>query len=262
MNKMVRIPVVTGICRVAIAAFVAVSFIAATASASPRRPAPPRALPSTGGGHLINTDCSAPEGGGCADQNTFNMGAFDVSEPAGENGTGVGDNFVHLINPTADNGTLCAMMFVYDDDEELGECCGCPVSPNKLLTLSVKNQLTSNWALNFPDTDSGVLAIYSALPNNPNTPTNPFACESKMGCNGGCDPTQVFNGTPALVGSILKEQRIADQGVTSLTETNMFQEGAPDENEINIAFLFCLVQVTNSSGHGVCNCGPEDESLK
>jgi hypothetical protein len=257
MNKMVRIPVGTGICRVAIAAFLAVSFMAATAYASLRRPAPSPALPSKSAG-----DCSAPEGGSCADQNTFNIGSFDVSEPAAENGTGVGDNFVHLINPTADNGTLCAMMFVYDDDQELGECCGCPVSPDKLLTLSVKNQLTNNWALNFPDTDSGVLAIYSALPNNPNTPTNPDACEASEGCNGGCDPTQVFNGTPALVGSILKEQRIADQGVTSLTETNMFQEGVPDENEINIAFLFCLVQVTNSSGHGVCNCGPEDESLR
>jgi len=189
----------------------------------------------------------------------FNIGAFDVSEPASENGTGAGDNVLHLINPTADNGDLCAMMFVYDDDQELGECCGCPLSPDKLLSLSVERQLTSNWALNMPDTDSGVVAIYSTLPNNPGC-LNPDGTDA-LACNGGCDPTVVFNGTPALVGSILKTQAIGT-GKATVTETNLFQEGLPDEQEVGRAFLFCLVNVFNGSGHGVCNCGPESESLR
>jgi len=40
-------------------------------------------------------------------------------------------------------------------------------------------------------------------------------------CNGGCDPTVVFDGTPALVGSILKTQRVGT-GPAAVTETNLF----------------------------------------
>ena len=50
---------------------------------------------------------------------------------------GAGDNILRLINPNgAANGnlagaqeqTVCAMIYVFDDDEEMGECCGCPLS--------------------------------------------------------------------------------------------------------------------------------------
>lgn len=47
------------------------------------------------------------------------------------------DPVIRLINPNgAANGnlagakeqTVCAMIYVFDDDEEMGECCGCPLS--------------------------------------------------------------------------------------------------------------------------------------
>ena len=104
----------------------------------------------------------------------------------------MGDNFVRLINPTAANGNLCAMIYVFDDDQEPGECCGCSLSPNKLLTLSVINQLTSNWEVTSNDFESGVVKIVSAVPNGGASPA----------AHGGCDPSIAYTQTPALVGSI------------------------------------------------------------
>ena len=244
MNRKVRIRVGSLISTAAFVTFLAVGFMATTVHAAARRPAP------AGVGVA-----------GTPDPNTFNVGAFDVDEPSTENGTGVGDNVVHLINPTAANGTLCAMIYVFDDDEEPGECCGCPLSPNKLLSLSVVRDLTSNWEVNGNDFDNGVIKIVSAVPNNPDTPTHPTACKSAKGCNGGCDPTFEYTQTPALVGSILKDQEIANQGVATLTETNMFQEGSPDATELTTLITDCAFFAANGTGHGICDCGPEDEGL-
>ncbi len=57
------------------------------------------------------------------------VGYYDISESTADNGTGAGDNILELINPTAANGDLCAMIYVFDDDEEMGECCGCALTP-------------------------------------------------------------------------------------------------------------------------------------
>jgi len=208
--------------------------MAANANATLRRPAPSGSVVAAG-----------------PDTSTFNVGYFDLAEPATDNGTGAGDNLVHLINPTAANGTLCAMIYVFDDDEEPGECCGCPLSPNKLLTLSVKNQLTADWEVNGNDFDNGVIKIVSAVPNGGVSPA----------ALGGCDPSIPYTQTPNLVGSILKPQTVATAETTtlkSLTETNMFEEGAPDATEATLLINECAFFVAHGTGRGICNCGPEE----
>ena len=49
-----------------------------------------------------------------------------------------GDN---AVNP---NGTLYASIYVFDDSQELTECCSCPVTADGLLSESVRFQLTAN----------------------------------------------------------------------------------------------------------------------
>jgi hypothetical protein len=72
------------------------------------------------------------------------------------NTEGAGDNIIRLVNPNgaananlagAKAETVCAMVYVFDDDQEMGECCGCPVTSAQLATFSVEKNLTSNWAL-------------------------------------------------------------------------------------------------------------------
>lgn len=45
------------------------------------------------------------------------------------------------VNP---NGTLYASIYVFDDSQELTECCSCPVTADGLLSESVRFQLTAN----------------------------------------------------------------------------------------------------------------------
>jgi hypothetical protein len=229
MNRKVRISLGSIISTAAVATFLAVSFVASTANATLRRPAPPGASATAG-----------------PDPSTYNVGYFDVSEPITENGTGAGDNFVHLINPTAANGSLCAMIYVFDDDQEPGECCGCLLTENKLLTLSVVGQLTANWEVNGNDFDNGVIKIVSAVPNG----------GTSAAASGGCDPSIAYTQTPNLLGSILKPSTVVDVA-TTLTETNMFEEGAPDATEATTLINECAFFVAHGSGKGICNCGPE-----
>ncbi len=42
------------------------------------------------------------------------------------------------------SGNLCALIYVLQPDQELAECCGCRITPDGLLTLSVSTDLTSN----------------------------------------------------------------------------------------------------------------------
>jgi len=39
------------------------------------------------------------------------------------------------------NGETCAMIYVFDTSQAMEECCGCPITADGLLTLSITNQL-------------------------------------------------------------------------------------------------------------------------
>ncbi len=71
-------------------------------------------------------------------------------DPDGCDHGGNGDNILRLVNPDGSANSLlgggeqpvCAMIYVFDDDEEMGECCGCPLTPGQLGTFSVGASLT------------------------------------------------------------------------------------------------------------------------
>src|SRR5215475_10482315 len=54
------------------------------------------------------------------------------------------DATVRIDNPGLTYGNLCAMIYVFDADQQLTECCGCVETHNGLRTISVRSNLTSN----------------------------------------------------------------------------------------------------------------------
>ena len=46
--------------------------------------------------------------------------------------TNVGTNIT-----TPGSGNLCAMIYVFEPDQQMAECCGCLITPDGLLTLSI-----------------------------------------------------------------------------------------------------------------------------
>jgi len=190
-----------------------------------------------------------------------------------------GDNIIRLINPNgAANGnlagaktqTVCAMIYVFDDDEEMGECCGCPLSSAQLANFSVEKNLTSNWGLQggpeggingFGGQNAfGSIAIVAAAPNAP-------ACLHQSGaCNGGCDPTNVpgYSVTTAsnLLGSITHNQIVVTRILTTtsaeailgLTETALSDDAGGDPTNLTYLQEQCGALVGNGTGGGICNC--------
>jgi hypothetical protein len=75
------------------------------------------------------------------------------------------------------NGTLYASIYVFDDSQELTECCSCPITADGLLSESVRNQLTAN-PLTSIKPSRGVIKVISSTTESdartnfaPNTPT-------------------------------------------------------------------------------------------
>ncbi len=176
------------------------------------------------------------------------------------NTEGEGDNILRLVNPNGSSNPflaggiehpVCAMIYVFDDDEEMGECCGCLLSSNKLATFSVKENLTSNWGLQGgPEGGAhgnGSIAIVAAGPNGP-------------GGTISCDPTNV-PGYPVvpennLLGSITHNSVVApDAG--GLTEVGLFDNGGGDPTNLTYLQTQCGALIGNGSHGGVCTCPNE-----
>ncbi len=54
------------------------------------------------------------------------------------------DATVRIVNDGDTEADLYAAIFVFDDSEELTECCYCEITPDGLLSESVNNNLTAN----------------------------------------------------------------------------------------------------------------------
>ena len=204
------------------------------------------------------------------------FGYYDVSEGVDDNGTGNGDNVMRLINTTAQD--MCALVYVFDDDEELGECCGCPVTANELVsfgitsvpyysTSGIRDNLTHNWREASNDQQSGVIAVIgaTALTGCAKNGSSSNFTTPNPACNAGCDPTVRFTdgllvqSTPSgqgLNGSIVHNQRIGS--ASGLLEVNMFDDSPGDATNIaaNMQDL-CKDAVQRGSGKGWCTCPSE-----
>jgi len=75
------------------------------------------------------------------------------------------DATVNVTNVGMTNGSLCAMVYVFDTQQEMTECCACSASPDDLRTLSINNDLTNQPATGAVSA-AGVIEIVSAGPSS------------------------------------------------------------------------------------------------
>jgi len=138
------------------------------------------------------------------------------------------------------NGDLCAMIYVFRPNQELSECCGCKVTPNGLLKLSVNNNLTNN-PLHAGTHTSGAIKILSASPDTA----------------GKCDPGAVV--TPPVPTPTLRAWATHIQDSGAVTET-AFSDADLSVGEFDSLILNCsfiegtLIPPGLGSRHGVCSC--------
>jgi hypothetical protein len=129
------------------------------------------------------------------------------------------------------NGNLWASIYVFDDSQELLECCNCFISADGLLSEWVNKELTGN-TLTGRTLTRGVIKVISSSKNDP-TSNKPTA-----GIHG--TMTHVQKGSPWWI----TETPISDSNLVSAEQTAL-QES-------------CSFGITLGSGQGTCSCTPED----
>jgi hypothetical protein len=167
---------------------------------------------------------------------------YTVDYFANANTLGAPDGTVRIINPgTTDNpnnptdaAALCALIYVFDANQQLSECCGCSLTANALATLSVNINLTANPLLG-TKLKTGVIKIISSGSASP------------------CDPTKITT-TPTLRAWATHIQNKVGAGFpVTEGESQAARLGRGEQADLAED---CTVLEELGSGAGVCKCPP------
>lgn len=147
------------------------------------------------------------------------------------------DSTIRFSNPGVTSGDLCAMIYVFDRNQEMNECCGCKISDSGLLTLSLVNDLTAN-------TLTGKKPVAGVIEVVPSTP----------GPNGQCNAGSLApNGVLAGWGTNVQ----ASNGIYNVTEESYATTQLSNTEQAVLSGECSMMQVLGS-GNGICSCGSGD----
>src|SRR5271157_4024694 len=163
---------------------------------------------------------------------------FQVNYFSNANTSGAPDGTLRITNPGLTYGNLCALIYVFDADQQLSECCGCVQSRDGLRTLSVNQDLTKNPLTGVKSTN-GVVEIVSArfLPPDPCLPT--------------ADPE------PNLRAFMTHVVAHPEPVPWIVLETESF-DSTLGANELAALQAQCTFIQILGSGQGICTCGTGD----
>src|SRR5450755_194312 len=148
------------------------------------------------------------------------------------------DATVRIDNPGLTYGNLCAMIYVFDADQQLSECCGCVETHNGLRTLSVRRDLTSNPLTGRVSTNGVIKVVSAAVNNSPCDPTSNVSPKANLRVWN----THIQNPVGAAFPITETESSDSTLGATELANL-----------QAQCAFINIL-----GSGQGVCSCGTGD----
>ena len=149
--------------------------------------------------------------------------------------SGAPDQTVRLVNDGETGGNLWADFYVFDDSEELSECCSCLVTPDGLLSESVKTELAAN-PLSGPVRSRGVIKVISSSYPSAVSPV------TAAGLRGWATHVQ-----KAASGFAITETPLADSNYSSY--------------EASALGPICGILLQLGSGYGSCSCTPEDHDF-
>src|ERR1700732_3530789 len=148
------------------------------------------------------------------------------------------DATVRIDNPGLTYGNLCAMVYVFDADQQMTECCGCVETHNGLRTLSVRANLTSNPLTGRVSTNGVIKVVSAAINNSPCDPTSNVSPKANLRVWN----THIQNPVGAAFPITETESSDSTLGATELANL-----------QAQCAFVNIL-----GSGQGICSCGTGD----
>jgi hypothetical protein len=155
------------------------------------------------------------------------------------NVSGAPDAVIRVINDGDTGGNLWASYYVFDNSQELQECCSCFVSPDGINSEDLNKNLLSNSLTRFVNVNGVVKVISSsvgdATANKPTAGLHGFATHIQR-----AQPS-----TPSGTGAFfVTEAPLSDANLVSGEETMLE--------------LLCKFAIILGSGRGSCSCTPED----
>ncbi len=159
-------------------------------------------------------------------------------------------------NPVVQEGEMCAMIYVLNTDQAVEACCGCPITADGLLTLSISGNLAPNPVASGRILHDGSIRILSTAINSAITGlTLPRGVNCDAVTGACCDPT-AEGGAKPLVPQLELAAWANHVQNTQITEavfqTTPTPEAAGDLTSLPSA---CAFAVETGSGQGVCTCG-------
>jgi len=148
------------------------------------------------------------------------------------------DATVRISNPGLTYGNLCAMIYVFDLDQQLTECCGCVETHNGLRTLSVRSNLTSNPLTGVVSKHGVIKVVSAAINNSPCDPTSNVTPKANLRVW----VTHIQNPVGAAYPITETESSDSTLGATELANL-----------QAQCSFIGIL-----GSGQGICSCGTGD----
>lgn len=148
------------------------------------------------------------------------------------------DGNVRISNTGLTGGRLCAMVYVFDANQEMTECCGCVVTPDGLRTLSINTDLTSNPLTGTVLNNGSVEVVPADYASNPT-----------------CDPGAI---TPKGIVATWATHIQSFPGPTFVETEDSFQRSPLSDNALSTLTSDCSFVGTLGSGHGICSCGTGD----
>jgi hypothetical protein len=175
-------------------------------------------------------------------QNVGDNSVYFVTYFSNANTGGAPDQTVRIVNDGDTAAPLWASFYVFDDSEQMEECCSCEVTADGLLSESVNKELTASTFSARTEISRGVIkVISSSVPAlEPVNYTNTLAPGLRVWATH--IQTNIGNG-----GYTISEALAADSNLGATEKSNL---------EILCGWVNYL-----GSGWGVCSCTPEDHDF-
>ena len=145
------------------------------------------------------------------------------------------DSTIRITNPGTTGQNLCGMLYVFDQSQQMSECCGCTILPDGLLSLSLQKNLLSN-PLTGVASKAGTIMLVTADPSS----------------NPSCNASAI---TPAGTAIAWSTHLSAPQAGSTLSAEEPFSSSPLGATLSSALQAQCSFIQQLGSGQGLCTCG-------
>ena len=186
------------------------------------------------------------------DNVAFPLHNYFTTPYSNANTTGAPDGTLRIVNDGYSGGKLYASIYVFDDSEELTQCCSCAITPDGVLSESLNLNLTAN-PITGVKPKRGVIKVISSTTESDITtnfaPNSPYPGLRVWGTHIQASKVTLSPGNPVVPVSAAPYYVTETEAADSILAANPNGEGTLLDNLCHFDYLL--------SG-SACTCQPED----